>query len=765
MGELPFTSMALSFRLLGFDEVAGRLPLALWGLAGVGSLYWFLRRLVHERAAFYGVACLCSIPLYFLHARTMQGDIVTMASFAMAFSGLALAWIEPRRRDRLPAAGLAIVGLVSGFMTRGILFGVAAPCLAVGLAIVLCAGPAWRTRWFGAALSVVGVVTAAWFVWAALPQLNTNEPVRRVIGFSLHDATPQDSTFDRILRELGHGLFPWSGLAPIALARLFVTPVPDEDAAEPQREDVRRMAFAKLTLLLAASVSFAACALVVPWAGVMPFAGIVAIAGALGVMAFELETAPPSRPAALAFVALSAVIYVDLEREPLRTLAAFPFDGAAFPLSFADRARSMLLPATAFATLFAGHVLATSPRQSHGGSIRERLRAWIEEQRAVARRLGAALYDAHNGNVVFALVVGEAALVGLGSMLVIGRKARWEQVVALPQGLVKLGVNAWWAAPLGVLFALVGLVVLRDGIAAAARAVRASRGAVLVIAGAAPGALMNFAYYPALGEQLSPRDAFEVWARVHREGDELALLGTSPRIAALYFDRPLRSFDDPALAAAWLGADEDARRFIVLKARELPRLNSVWRARHKKSVAIVDSRSIQNVLVSNVGGGVENAGADPFGEFLFDQPPKIARPVQARFLDTVELLGWELVDGRVGSGPGTLVQEIVPGSPYRVRVYFRVLARVEGTWMSFVHIENEGKRYNADHEPIAGRYPMNLWQPGDILRDEVEVNLEPNFTPGQYWVYFGFFQGQTRMRVTEGSARENRVIAGQIVVR
>lgn len=765
MGELPYTSMALSFRLFGFDEVAGRLPLALWGLAGVGSLFWFLKRLVHERAAFYGVACLCSIPLYFLHARTMHGDIVTMASFAMAFSGLSLAWIETSRRVRALASVLAIVGLIAGLLTRGLLFGVAAPCLAVGLAILLSSGAGWRTRWFGAVLSVIGVATAAWFVRAAFPQLNTNEPVRRLIGFSLHDATPQDSTFDRILRELGHGLFPWSALAPIALARLFAAPTLRDDASDAEREGARRTAFAKMTLLLAASISFAACALVVPWAGVMPFAGVVAIAGALGVMAFEAEAVPPSRAAALALIALSAVIHVDLEREPSRTLAPFPFDGAAFPLSFADRARGMLLPATAFATLFACYVLAASPRPSRRGSVRARLRFWLEDQRAAARRLGTALYDAHNGNVVFALVVAEAALVGLGSMLVIGNKARWEQVVALPQGLVKLGVNAWWAAPLGAVFALVGFIVVRDGIGAAARAIRASRGALLVIAGAAPGALMNFAYYPALGEQLSPRDAFEVWARVHREGDELALLGTSPRIAALYFDRPLRSFDDPALAAAWLGADEHARRFIVLKARELPRLNSVWRARHKKSVAIVDSRSIQNVLVSNVGGGVENAGSDPFGDFLFDEPPKIARPLHARFLDTIELLGWELVEGRVGSGPGTIAKEIVPGSPYRVRVYFRVLARVEGTWMSFVHIENEGKRYNADHEPIAGRYPMNLWQPGDILRDEVEVNLEPNFTPGQYWVYFGFFQGQMRMKVTDGSARENRVIAGQIVVR
>src|SRR5262249_46211661 len=33
--ELPFTSIALGFKLFGLHEWAGRLPLALWGLAGV----------------------------------------------------------------------------------------------------------------------------------------------------------------------------------------------------------------------------------------------------------------------------------------------------------------------------------------------------------------------------------------------------------------------------------------------------------------------------------------------------------------------------------------------------------------------------------------------------------------------------------------------------------------------------------------------------------------------------------------------------------
>src|SRR3954451_22283174 len=78
-GELPFDSIAAGFRLFGLHEWSGRLPLAIWGLAGILALYWFLARMVDRRAALYGAAILATMPLYFLQARTMLGDIVTMA--------------------------------------------------------------------------------------------------------------------------------------------------------------------------------------------------------------------------------------------------------------------------------------------------------------------------------------------------------------------------------------------------------------------------------------------------------------------------------------------------------------------------------------------------------------------------------------------------------------------------------------------------------------------------------------------------------------
>ena len=97
-GELPFTSIALGFRLFGLSEWAGRLPMALWGLLGVVATYLLLSRLVDRVAALFAAIVLATSPIYFLQSRTMLGDIVTLAATAIAVAGFSLAIFDRRSR-------------------------------------------------------------------------------------------------------------------------------------------------------------------------------------------------------------------------------------------------------------------------------------------------------------------------------------------------------------------------------------------------------------------------------------------------------------------------------------------------------------------------------------------------------------------------------------------------------------------------------------------------------------------------------------------
>jgi hypothetical protein len=128
--------------------------------------------------------------------------------------------------------------------------------------------------------------------------------------------------------------------------------------------------------------------------------------------------------------------------------------------------------------------------------------------------------------------------------------------------------------------------------------------------------------------------------------------------------------------------------------------------------------------------------------------------------DKLEVLGIDLLDDR-----GRLVDGIAPGKDYRMKTYYKVLAPVTSEWEAFIHIDGFHRRHNGDHKTLNGKYPMSLWLPGDLIVDDYEFKLEPNFTPGNYSIYFGLFVGDTRMKVKSGpNDGDNRINGGVLKV-
>lgn len=753
MGELPFTWMALVFRWFGVSDISGRAAMAVWALAGAGALAAMVRRAAGERTAFWAVAVLVTMPLYLLQGRTMLGDIVTIASFAIAVSGMLLAVMTPGRA-RWAAAAVGAAGLACGFMCRGWLLGVAAPCLSVGVAVLvggeLLGGSvaALRTRRIaGASLVALGLAAGLRFCVVALPLVDTDAPLAREAGMILWDSRPNDATFDRLLRQLGHGLFPWSALLPWALSR----------ALAPQKASPE--AFVRVALAVAAIVSFACGTLIVPWAGALPYVGVAPLAGIVAFALADLDRGErPSPLAALGVGAAYALLVIDMTREPVRTLAGFGLVSPTLPPAYDEPAKRAVVVAGLLSAPIVIVALAKSAAVGRLalGEVLPFFAARVREARSDARVLGKAVYAAFQGNLLFFLVVFEAGLVGLAAMLFIGGRAEWESVTSLPHAAVRAGQAAWWALPLAVVAAAVGWRAGAAAVDAAAAVTRLGRGGVVGVAVAVAGTSLSFGYYPALAAELSPKEVFETFRNVRAPGEELALLGASPRSGAFYAEQTVRSFSDDRSAFEWLDAAGDGRRFLVVKARDLSRLNSLWRGVHQANLPVIDARRSENLLaVSRLDG---QANQNPLGDIVLDADPTPAKPLATRFLDDIDVLGWEVRDER-----GRLVDAVVPGQAFKLVFYYRVLARV-GDWQAFVHLDGRS-RQNADHQVLGGRYPMPLWQPGDRLRDEIDVTLPPNFGPGQIWVFFGFFQGKTRMRVTEGEHQEDRAIAGRIKVR
>lgn len=765
MGELPFTSMALGFKVFGLRDWTGRLPLAIWALAGIVVLHELLARLSGRKAALYGAVTLATMPLYFMHARTMLGDIVTMASLSMSFSGLAGLLLDRAKPhpDGTPAAEsktllvklvwfvVAVVGLVSGYLCRGLLIGVAIPTVAIGLTwLALCQGsPRSKAENAVGILSLVGGFATTYWAVRLIMTVSPNDPLVRSVGVVLNARPGVEVTFDRTIRHVGHAIFPWSAFVPFALGRLFRAPTGLDDEA------TRRETGLRVALLVGVGVAFAAYAFLAPYIVFVPFVAVALLAGivALAVADFD-RGAPPSRTIALATFFLALVLYRDMTLEPVRIFSVFEVEKPSFPKSFEDTAKMyMALSTVAFSGL-----VGVAWFEASGERLPSSLRRWFDELVEDSRTAVDTLATVWNGNLLFGLTVVEAAFVGLGLMLFVGTRLSWASTQKLSKNFIEVGLNLWWGLPLGVVTAFILLVVVRDLFRWLFTHTQLPRGAGVLLAALVVGAVLSFGYFPALAAQISPKEVLEAYGRLQRPGEPLGLLGVRARSIA-YYQRggEVISFTGATQAFEWLTTSE-TRRWLIVKADDLPKLNSMFRKEKGKNLPVLDARSSQILLVSNDLGGAPNA--NPLRSTVLDETPNPTVKTDVMFEDQLEMFGWE-----VREESGTVVDSVVPGRKYHIRFYLRVAKPITGTWKAFIHIDGFQRRYNGDHNIVDNKYALNLWQPNDVIVDDYVFELEPHFTPGDYTVFMGFFSGDTRFRVTRGSHHDNRVVAGALHVR
>ncbi|HEY2513701.1 MAG TPA: glycosyltransferase family 39 protein [Polyangiaceae bacterium] len=851
--ELPFESIALGFRVFGLHEWAGRLPLALWGIAGVLATYAFVSRLIDKRAGLFSAAALTTTPLFFVQARTMLGDVVSMSALAMAFGGLAVAAFDRDDKGptsiakRAPWVALGIVGLLAGYESRGGLLGVAVPALSVALAygVVTLSSSEEQRDGIGdvvaGASAVVGGVALV-FVLRAFAQ-------DRVVDLNpwlgaMVKTQSKYPTFDYYVGHIAHSCAPWSAFVPFALGRLFIAPVGRTGHL------ARRESAARVAIVVGASVAFVAHGWLAARVDLIPFVGPALLAAACGIAIRDFDRgAHPSIALGVGTMFLLACMHHDFHELPEKAYQAFGVVQSTFPEGFKDKA---LVLWTLALIGFAGLFLVTWVERT---SAREPFHP------ALYLKILYALRDAWDGLLAlafFALVAGFS----LGALAIwIGVKwhMSWLPNLSL---MVRDGLlNAWWVAafvPLGGIFAilfacdvilwafrrpttfsiasltrgfepfealyaqvrgeglskgpggkesedatgerliavLVILPLMVLAIPAAAMAVLVHGGTkpvfaalmavpssvvfflvlgllgdllagrrawFLPVVGVLSGVVLCVAYYPALANQLSPKEVFESYQKVHKGGEPLALFGVGGKTAAYYAGGQPTQLHDPNGAYQWLtsaSSDNEGRRYLATKTDELAKLNMLFRqsSQPRENLPVLDARSQILLVASKLETGEKNE--NPLGKMVLSSEPKPQHKLDVNMEDKLQVLGFDVTDEA-----GHWVNVVVPGTAYRMRTYYRVLAPVTTEWEAFIHIDGYHRRHNGDHKPMEGKYPFSLWLPGDLLVDDYEFKLEPNFSPGNYTVYFGLFVGDTRLKVKSGpSDGDNRINGGPLRV-
>jgi hypothetical protein len=719
---LPVRLVAAAFGAFGEREWVGRLPFALSGVLLLLATAIAGLRFAGFRVALYAMAVLGTTPLFLLHSREMLGSTPTFLASALVLLGCAGA-VFPDRDGRASSTGaalgwlaLAAVGALIGTLSAGAMLAVVPPLGAVAIAALIVGNERPTPAWLRSLVIAAAFATAA--LVARVIMRHDGEFSWWTGGIALDASVP---SFERALEHVFHGMAPWSALLPLALGALVVA---DADGKPDQP--------LRLVCMLWATLAYAAQTLHLSAFGpaAFPAAPALALAVAFWLADREAEQKPY-------WVELTiALLFVGLIIRDYALYPAAPWNSLELPDT---KPPAIFNPRAAWAAVLGlfGAGLAVSCMAHPGDRQLELAAPYHGVRRLWAQSVGHRVW------------LGLAALLGV-LMLGFGVTA-WAAPKAL--GITSLGVRIVRAlvfVPIGVpvLFALAQLSYWASGKLAR------WRHALVLVGALAVGGYTSQRFLPEVSQHFSPRDVFDTYNKLAKPGEPLAQHRVEGRAASYYARGDVRDIASRTELIDYLA--EPGRRWAAFPGDQLAEIDLAFRKRTNRHLFVPDSGNARVTLVASealAGKSDDN----PLKRFVLREVPKVAFPVGARFADAIELVGYDLELPRK--------DHVGPGQSFVITWVWRALRANIGSYKVFLHVDSGTQRINGDHEPVDGKYPVRLWDEGDVVLDRQTVSVPATSPPGVYTLYIGLYRGESRLGVTQGTQDgENRVRAGTVRV-
>ncbi len=739
--------VAAGFAAFGVSEWAGRVGMALAGLSAVAVAFFLVRRFEGERAGVYAAVIAGTSPLFLFNSRQMLGDAPAFCAQAMIALGALSAIYRPAARDaddktrkRNTALWLLLAagGLVLGIGTRGALLGALAPLGAVALAVVFTGSlkkPEGEGRVQG--YIAIGIVAVALVLALGV----ANAVVADVADYSSWlGGKPRGGnppTFDAVIETIFHAFAPWSAILPVAIGWLLLgKPPASADDEKLSEDDERARAAFRLSIMLWAAFGYGALTLFEARYGPGTYVPVVALAAAVAVLLRDVESSKATFPVAAVVGALfTGLILRDFSLYPGGPVDGISVQELTVPEVFNPRKWWGLVLSVFGAAVVVGFMSA--PGEARKLDLKAPYRYARERWRE--GNVPVRLWMIAAG--VFLLIFPVWALVAM-----IGGEAMGLTIIVMK-----------WSKRLGLIIVVVPVLIAGAQAAwAVAPRIGRYRFVPLLLAGVLVGGYASQGYLPALSAHFSPREVYDTFNRHAASGEVLGEYRVGGRAAAYYAEGEVEEIGQQNELLDFLAGSEE-RRWAAFPADELAQIDRAYRRRTGDHLFIADARSARVVLAVNQPvQGIEDQNY--IAEFVVDEEPTPQFPVHANLADKIELIGYDLDlphDGYVGSG-----------EDFTITWYWKALAPAPGSWKMFVHIDGNGNRIHGDHEPVNDRYPVRLWDEGDIVVDRQELTVPGNYRPGRYTIYIGLFAGETRMEIISGpEASENRVQAGTLLIR
>jgi 4-amino-4-deoxy-L-arabinose transferase-like glycosyltransferase len=715
------------FALFGIHEWAGRLPIALCGIATAVLAFVIGRRYSDTRTGVYAALIAGTSPLFVFNSRAMLGEAPGFAAQTLvgfcALSALCPAATEARTDAKRAWLWLAatLAALALAIWIRGAVMGALPPLVAaVVVAAITLPEPRKRAElWIAIGVTVVLALLVARDVVR-----DSGEPSLWLGGHVVSSAPP---TFDRVLEEVFHAFAPWSALLPLALGRLWLRSASLHELSTTARSETRLV----LAAIVWAAVGFASQTFFMSrYGSEVAFLPVVALALLVALFLRDLEREhEPSWVLAIAAAFLVGLVLRDYALYPNGPVNGMPLESFDVPSVFnPKRTWAILLGAFAACAFFGFGVTRETVQALALGAPYRFLRAQWRRGPVFRTWL-----------IVIALIILGAVAFGILAF-------------AIPDKLHMPTLATRWVRRLVFLPVLICAAIAGAQLALWAFSKLSQwRFVPLLAAGAGIGIYASQGYLPALSEHFSPREVYATYNALAHTGEELGEYKVGGRAAAYYAKGPIIELDSIDKLTDHLA--QDSRRWAAFPAEELAEIDRRFRQRKHAHLFVADARSARVVLATNQpvqGRRDENVLRDVV---LSAPPAKIQHPATTNFEKKIELLGYDLDlphDGYVGAGES-----------FKIRWYFRAISHGPAGYRIFVHIDGRGQRIHGDHDPLDGKYPVRLWDPGDVVVDEQKLDVPANYGRGDYTIYLGFYSGETRLAVEHGASDgSNRAVAG-----
>jgi len=695
--------VAIGFKLLGVNELAGRLPLALSGLLALLIAYRVGRRVASERAGLVAGFILATTPTFLFQTRQLASDIVFFTAILAAIGGMT-AFIAPKEgaRSRWDLA-IGTTGLIAATLTRGLLLGFGLPVLILGIALIVTrksfAGEMTARddttsdeeaddsehddentahnngakaplplrdalKSLAIALLIAGGVIA-------VVLLSIKQGKYLILG-GVYRKVALPPTFDKALRDFGFAFFPWFAVLPLMLWQ-FVS-----DQGEEGRSSHDRGSFAKLVIVLAIIFGYAAAVLWPGFFGKLRMPTLPLAALGVGLWAAEVYNRGDRRPFwGVIAAGLILALHQDFVLRPETLAFSHLIEGARYPkdliIKIPVRIFGLGLAALFFLALSGPpqHIVANFRVRFVGGIINFFARL-IDRVGGVLRYLG-------------------------------GSQGRYLYIASAALALIFAGWTSLWLTP-------------------------------------------------ELSYHMSNKELFQTYHRCKKPGERLAQYRVSGRGAAYYNHGQVDTIRDQNALFKTLRAPK--RAFVLMPASYLGSIDQAARQRHVP-YHVLDDRNSHYLIVSNKLGNGCDKDKNPLRALVHKTRQKPQHKAYVNWENKVELYGYDLP------------KSVIRGGSFKIRFHFRVLKRLAANYKIFIHFDKPASRFHGDHKPLGGKYPTQYWMPGDYIIDPKEVDIPLLTTAsGRYSIMMGFWQGSKRSKIVKGpNDGVNRARVGYLVVR